>query len=364
MAPDAPARSRPSIEPERPSRRMPNDPSPARTAVPMIAVHRGLGVESLHHGMAVVADANGRVVAHWGDVDQAVFPRSAIKPLQALALVETGAAAAFDVTDAELALACASHAGMALHTEAVAGWLDRLGLGPAALACGAHPPNDPETAAALIGAGAAPSALHNNCSGKHAGMLTTARHKGESLDGYTEIAHPVQQRILGILEMMTAQNLGSAPVGRDGCSVPTVAVPLGGLAVAMAALGDRRNLPDRRAEAAARVCRAWAAHPDLIHGPGYTDSRLNRAFAGEILVKRGAEGCYCAAMPAARLGLALKIADGASRAAAPALIAILAQLGLLAAPAQAAVADLAEPRLVNHRGLEVGRIAPAAGFPE
>ena len=329
----------------------------------MVAVHRGPAVESLHHGIAVVADADGRVAAHWGPPDLAVYPRSAIKPLQALALVETGAADAAAVTDAELALACASHAGTPAHSDLVAGWLGRLGLDAGALACGAHSPNDPAAAAALLTAGAAATPLHNNCSGKHAGMLTTACHQGEPLDGYTEREHPVQQRILGILEMMTAQDLGSAAVGRDGCSVPTVAVGLGGLAVAMAQMGDRRRLPDRRAAAAARICRAWAAHPDLIDGPGRTDSRLLRAFGGDILVKRGAEGVYCAAVPAAGLGVALKIADGATRAAAPALIAVLDHLGLVPAGAAAALAPLARPRLVNHRGVEVGLIAPAAGFP-
>ena len=336
---------------------------PAAETVAMVAVRRGPLVESLHHGSAVVADAAGQVVAQWGAIDRPVYPRSAIKPLQALALVETGAADAFAVSEAELALACASHAGTPAHSGPVAGWLGRLGLDAGALACGAHPPNDADAARALWAAGAAPTALHNNCSGKHAGMLTTARHQGEPLEGYTEVAHPVQQRILGILEMMSGQDLRGAPVGRDGCSVPTVAMSLGGLAVAMAQMADRRRLPDRRAEAAARICRAWGAHPALIDGPGRTDSRLIGALGGAVLVKRGAEAVYCATVPEAGLGLALKIADGQTRAAAPALIAILCHLGLAPPAAAAALEPVARPRLFNHRGFEIGVIGPADGFP-
>jgi L-asparaginase II len=344
-----------------------NDPgsgaAPAGPFVPMIAVGRGRLTESLHHGAAVVADASGRVLAFWGDFERPVYPRSAIKPVQALALVETGAADALAVTPQELALASASHAGMPLHTEPVMAWLARLGLEEDALGCGIHPPGDAATAAALAAEGRPPSPRHNNCSGKHAGMLATARHKGEPLAGYTERPHPVQQRILGILETMTGLDLGDAPVGRDGCSVPTTAVSLGGLAVALARFADTRPLPDRRAEAVRRVRAAWAGHPALIDGPGRPDCRIIQATDGAVLTKTGAEGVRVACLPDAGLGVAVKIADGAARATAPALLAILGHLGMIEDAAAEALADLARPTLLNHRGFAVGEVAPAEGFP-
>ncbi|HET8728323.1 MAG TPA: asparaginase, partial [Alphaproteobacteria bacterium] len=245
----------------------------AREGAPItVEVTRGGMVESRHRALAVIADPEGRVLNRWGDHERRIYPRSAVKALQALPLVESGAADAFGLDEEELALACASHNGETVHTEKVAAWLARIGLSPDDLECGAHAPYDAETARALTRRDKAPSPLHNNCSGKHAGFLAVARHKGERTKGYIDFTHPVQQRILGVLEQMTGQDLSHAPRGIDGCSIPTIGVPLGALAMAMARLADPSGLPDRRAEAATRLRAAWGGKPYMVAGRNRFDT--------------------------------------------------------------------------------------------
>ncbi|MBI1208478.1 MAG: asparaginase [Azospirillum sp.] len=326
----------------------------------LVEVTRGGGVESHHRGHAVIADARGRRLAWWGDPETWVLPRSAVKPLQALPLVESGAFDGFGLTDIELALACASHDGEACHTGPVAAWLARLGAGEADLACGVQPPFDEGTAMALARSGTAPSALHNNCSGKHAGMLTTARFKGEPMQGYTRPQHPVQQRVLGVLEQMTGLDLGAAPRGVEACGIPTIAIPLDALAMAMARLGDPRGVPDHRAAAAARILGAWAAHPRLIAGRSSFDTRMMQALGGAALVKRGAEGVSCAVLPGLGLGIALKIEDGAARARDVAMAALLRWCGVLDGADGAVIDELCRPALFSRTGEPVGEVRPAA----
>lgn len=305
---------------------MPHDHAPAAPAEAgtnpvLVEATRGNAVESRHRGAAVIVDVEGQVRAAWGDVEATVFPRSAVKPFQALALVETGAADAFSVTEKELALACASHSGLPMHTEAVAAWLDRLGLAENDLACGPHPPMDPACHVDV------PCRLHNNCSGKHAGFLTLARHLKVPLAGYEKRHHAVQQRMLGALEQMTGADLTNAPVGTDGCRIPTWAIPLGNLALAWARFGVPGGLPDVRAAACRRLWAAMAAYPDMIAGPGRLCSRVIAATKGRVIAKVGAEGVYCAALPDYGLGLALKIDDGAKRGAEVALGQLLHLIG-------------------------------------
>jgi L-asparaginase II len=330
----------------------------------LVEVTRGGMVESRHRGIAAIVDADGHVVAHWGDFEKPVFARSAIKSLQAIPLVESGAADAFGVTDEELALACSSHNGESRHTTLVSAWLDRIGCTPADLECGTHLPYDEATAHALIRAGEAPNTVHNNCSGKHTGMLATARHKGEPTAGYIRFDHPVQQRIMGVLEQMTAQDLSNAPWGVDGCGIPTIAIPLGSLALSMARLADPQDLPDRRAEAITRIRQAWGKHPYLIGGRGTFDTRMMEAIDGQALIKIGAEGVMCAVLPELGLGIALKIEDGASRAAGIAMAALLRHCKVLTETRRDELADLTHPAITNRVGLSVGEIRPASGWPE
>lgn len=292
---------------------MPHDHAPPSTTNPvLVEMVRGDLVESRHRGAVAVVDVSGHVQASWGDVNGLVYPRSAVKPLQALALIESGGADALGVTDAELALASASHAGKPMHADPVAAWLERMAVASEALIC------DPE------------SPLTDPCSGKHAGMLALALHMAAPLKDYWKPQHPVQQRILGVLEQMTGAEPGAAvPCAVDGCSVPTWAWSLGNLAFAWANLAAPDALPPARAEAARRVTAAMAAHPDMVHGPGTFDTEVLRVFDGRVIVKRGAEGVHCAGLPDYGLGVAVKIDDGAGRASERVLAALLHRIGVV-----------------------------------
>lgn len=327
-----------------------------------ILVRRGDRVESAHRVAFAIADADGRLHrAAPGDGSALVHPRSAVKPLQALAMVESGAARRFELTSVELALACASHGGEPMHVRAVRAWLRRLDLAESALGCGAHPPAHGPSADALLRAGEAPAAAHNNCSGKHAAMLTLARHLDAPIEGYTAPGHPVQRRIASVLgEMAGRERLAEPAI--DGCGVPTWPLPLAGLATAMARLGAGDRLAPTRAEACARIGRAMTAHPELVAGSGRSCTAI-MATAPHLLVKSGAEGVYVAAWPARRLGLALKVVDGASRAAPVALLAILDALGALDAETRVALDDWSRPMITNHARVVVGTIEPAPGWP-
>jgi L-asparaginase II len=330
----------------------------------LVEVTRGDAVESRHRGAFAVVDGDGRVVLSAGDPEIGVFPRSAIKPLQALALVESGAADAFGLSARELALACASHNGEDTHSGAVRAWLERLGLGEGDLECGPHLPYDEATAARMQRAGQDPDRTHNNCSGKHAGFLTLARHLNVPTEGYVDFGHPVQQRVLGVLEQMTGlDDLSACPRGIDGCGVPTIRMPLGNLALAMARFADPDDQPERRQDAARRLRQAMAAEPHYVAGTGRVCTRVLEALGAQALVKTGAEGVYCGAFPELGLGLALKCEDGAGRASEVMLIRLLDRLGLLDGAAGEALADLRAPEIRNRAGTLVGAVRPVADFP-
>jgi L-asparaginase II len=334
-------------------------------ANPILAeVTRGDTVESWHRGSFAVVDTEGRVVLSAGDVESAVFPRSAIKPLQALALVETGAADAFHLDDSELALACASHNGEAVHVDAVEQWLARIGCTGGDLECGVQLPGDTKALRELLAAGGRERRAHNNCSGKHAGFLTIARHLGHPTQGYVRLTHPVQQRILGVLEQMTGlDDLAAQPRGIDGCGIPTIAVPLGNLALAMARFADPSDQPEHRQAACARIRHAMAARPYLVAGNARFCTKIMEVTGERALVKTGAEGVYCAAFPHLGLGLGLKIDDGATRAAEAALGHLLRRLEILDDKEVERLAAALRPPVLNRTGEMVGVIRPAGNFP-
>ncbi len=335
-----------------------------RAADPVaVEVTRGGVVESRHRAACAVADAQGRVVHAWGDVARPVYPRSAIKQIQALPLVETGAAEAFGVDDAELALACASHGGEPDHIAVVAAWLARLGLSEGDLECGAHLPMHAESADALLGGGGKPSQLHNNCSGKHAGFLTTALHLGAPTRGYIHPDHPVQRRVARVIGEMAGLDASRAPAAVDGCGIPTVGLPLTGLAAAMARFADPSALDAARAAAVGRVRAAMSARPAMVAGTGRFSTALIAASGGDVLAKTGAEGIYAVALPALGLGVALKVEDGAGRASEVAVAAVLRRLGALDDGLAARLADFVVAPVVNRAGLRVGEVRPAAGWP-
>jgi L-asparaginase II len=326
----------------------------------IVEVTRGTLVESRHRCTAAVTDADGDVVGHWGDIERPIYGRSAIKPLLALGLVETGAADAFGLGNAEIALACASHDGEPRHIATLLAWLGRARLTVGDLECGPHLPYHEPSAKALIRAGTEPDSRYNNCSGKHAGFLTTAVHMGEPTKGYIRFEHPVQQRLLGILEQMTGRDLGEAPRGIDGCGIPTIAAPLGNTAMAMARLADPAGLPPARAAAAKRVITAMTAEPMMVGGSRQFVSALMQATGGRIAAKTGAEGVLTAAIPGRGLGICVKAEDGGARAAEVAMGRILADLGLIEEEERQALAKRLTPPILNRAGLEVGEIRIAA----
>jgi L-asparaginase II len=324
----------------------------------IIELTRGPLLESAHAGAIAVMRPSGEAVASIGNISRAVFPRSAVKALQALPLLESRAADRLGFGEAEIALACASHSGTRLHAEGVRAMLDRAGLSIDALGCGVHEPMDAAAAHDLVRSGVAPSPLEHNCSGKHAGMLATAVHLGEPTRGYWQPEHPVQQRIRRALEDMTGCTLGPDACGVDGCSVPNWAIPLAGLARAFARLATGEGLPPERADACRRIVRACWANPELVAGRGRLDTAVMERLGGAVLIKSGAEGVYCGALPEHSLGFALKIDDGAKRAAEVAAVALIAQF-------YSAAGNLGpDRRLTNWRGLEVGVVRPTAAFAD
>ncbi len=317
-------------------------------------------VESRHGGAFAVVDAAGRVVLSQGDIARPVYARSAIKPLQALPLIESGAADHFGLGVREIALACASHNGAPTVVAAVEAWLKRIGLSADDLECGAHVPSDAEAAHALIRAGRAPSALHNNCSGKHAGFLATARHLGEPTRDYIAPTHPVQRRVEAVLSAMTGLDLERAPHGVDGCGIPVIGIPLAAMARAMARMGDPAGLPTARAAAARRILDAMAAESAFVAGASNFSREIMRIAAATVRLKTGAEGMMCASLPRHGLGIALKISDGASRAAEVAMGAILIRLGRLDQAEAAALEAVLRPPVRNVAERVVGHVRPAA----
>jgi L-asparaginase II len=339
-------------------------PSSLHSANPVVVeVTRGGMVESRHRAAVAVADADGGLVAAWGEVARPIYGRSAIKPLQALPLIETGAADRFALAPADIALACASHAGEDVHVKAVTAWLGRIGCSIADLECGAHMPRDAGATARLIRAGAAPVAAHSNCSGKHTGFLTTARHMGEATAGYIRPDHPVQARLLTMLEAMTGIDLRAAPRGTDGCGIPVIGIPLAATARAMARLADPAGLAPVRAVAARRIVAAMAAHPIMVSGSGEFSLEMMSALAPGVVLKTGAEGVFAAALPSRGLGIVLKVDDGAERASGVVLGAVLRRLGMLTPEQERSLAALLAPRVRNIAGIEVGQIRPATGWP-
>lgn len=315
------------------------DLSPGRALGPLVVeVTRGGVVESRHRVTAVVVDARGGVVAAWGDAQLRTFPRSTLKPVQALALVEGGAAAAFGLGSEELALAAASHSGEPRHAERVAAWLARIGLEPQALECGG------------------PSPLHHNCSGKHTGFLTLARHLGVAHAGYIDADHPVQRLVGAVIADMTGE--AAAPWGIDGCGIPAFALPLTAVAQAMARMADPAELPPARAAAARAIVAAMAAHPELVGGEGRLCTHFMRRVP-RIVVKDGAEGFYGAIVPERGWGVAVKAEDGAGRAAEVAVLTVLARLGLLLADEQQSLAQWLRPPVLNGAGRVVGEVRVA-----
>ena len=319
----------------------------------IIEVWRGDLVESQHHVHIAVVDGGGRLRAHAGDPEMLTFARSAVKPMQTVPIVDDGAADQFGFTEAELALCCASHSGESRHVAAVNGMLRKVGAAEEALACGPHIPLGKEAARELAERREEPTRVHNNCSGKHTGMLALARVHGWPLAGYQEADHPVQQRMQQEVAQWAEVSADEIPTAVDGCGVITFALRLERLAGAFA----RFAASARRGEnAPSRIVQAMVRNPEYVAGTDRLCTELMRVARGRVFAKVGAEGVYCAGVPGAELGIALKVEDGATRAAEPALIATLKALAILEDDEVAGLARFAEPDITNTRGERVGML--------
>lgn len=324
-----------------------------------VEVTRGPLVESEHRVDVAVVDASGRWIAAAGDPERVTYWRSAAKPVQAIAALVAGAEARFGLTDADIALIASSHNGEEVHVAGVRALLEKIGAGEAELACGIHPPWDKLSAERLLAEGRAPSALHNNCSGKHAGMLALARLLGVDARGYLDPRHPVQERIFA--QVVEITGTAEIPIGIDGCGVPVYGLPLWRMAYAYARLVSAGDAGAPWASAARRVVRAMLRHPHLVAGTGRTDTLVMRSFAGAVVCKEGAEGVWCIGLPERGWGIALKVLDGERRAAAPAGLAVLRALGVWPAE-EGELTEIVRPVLRNHAGTVVGEIR--ARLPE
>lgn len=327
---------------------------------PILAeVTRGHTVESRHRGSALVIDADGAVVFSAGDVDRPVFPRSAVKALQALPLFESGAADRYGLTEPEIALAVSSHSGEPLHAQTSLAMLAKAGRDAGCLECGAHWPMNDVAARAIARSGGEPSALNNNCSGKHAGFVCLACGLDEDPAGYVKAGHAVQQAVRGALEEVTGAAHSADLMGTDGCSIPTYAVPLKALALGFARFGTGHGFAPQRAKAAARIRKAAAAHPFMVAGTARFDTRAMELLRERIFIKTGAEGVYCGALPELGYGIALKCDDGAGRAAEVVMADLIARFLPMDEAQQVAFAPLRESVMKNWNGIEVGRVRAA-----
>ena len=325
-------------------------------AIPMVELWRGGRMESCHLGHAVVWHAEAGLVESWGDAGAVIFPRSSCKMIQALPLMESGAGAGLRTE--QLALACASHQGAALHVGAVQRWLADMDLSEADLRCGAHEPSDRAERDRLICAHEAPCQCHNNCSGKHTGFLMMNRHlKGDA--EYVAPDHPLQRAIRQVFDEVTGET--SPGYGIDGCSAPNFATSVAGLARAMARFAGADAHGDARARAMVALRDAMAAHPDYVAGEGRACTELMRAMGGRVAIKTGAEAVFVAIVPEKRLGIALKIVDGGTRASEAAICALLVRHGVLEAAHPATRKRLGAVQ-TNWRGFATGAVQLAPGF--
>lgn len=322
----------------------------------LVEVTRGARVESRHRGAVIVVDAGGTAKMALGDVEYPVYPRSAIKAIQAIPLVVSGAADRFGFGSEELALACASHGGEPAHVAGVRRMLARAGLDERALQCGVHWPRDQSATLDLARAGASATALHHNCSGKHAGMLCAACAMGLPTADYVAPGYPLQREIKALLETLAGTAIAERNCAIDGCSVPTFALPLKNLARAFARLGTGQGLAPVSARALARLRAAVAQKPWFVDGTGRFVTAMMETFGARLFIKSGAEGVMCATLPGEGLGIALKCDDGERRGAEAIAAAALLKFLPMSEAERAVVARHAKKPVTNWRGLVVGEV--------
>ncbi len=323
---------------------------------------RGNFVENRHRGAFVLCDAEGTVIASAGEISRPVFPRSAIKSMQALAMVTSGAIDRFALSDEELALACASHLGEVVHVTGVTDFLGHIGLTAADLECGAHQPSSPKAREALRLAGREPSPLHNNCSGKHSGMLSVARALGVPSAHYVDREHPVQMAVRSAIETVLGEPLSVDRCGTDGCSIPTWAAPLSSFARGFARMATGEGLPPELGTAARRIFDAATSHPHLVAGTGHFDTLTMEAFGGRVMHKGGAEGVQCGAIRDKGWGYAMKCDDGNMHASHVMAASLLLRFAEPDEAQRGVLERFARQIVKNVRGTEVGEMRATAAM--
>ena len=324
----------------------------------LVDVIRGNLVESGHWGHIAVVNSEGELLYSNGDPNRVTFARSSMKPLQAIPIVETGAAAAYQFELDDLSLACASHSGESQHTDRVIAILTRLGLTSSSLQCGTHPPRWQETYEELMKSGKEVTAEYNNCSGKHIGMLTTAIHMGESLEDYYKMDHLVQKRIIEVISDLAEVPVDEIEIGIDGCGVPVHGIPLKNLALGFAKMANPSAQPEKRKRAIEQVTSAMMAAPEMVGGTDRFCSDFMRIEEGRMFGKAGAEGVYCIGDLETGLGIAIKIEDGTGRATSPVAVEVLKQLGLLTEEKNELLQEYHYPKLKNARKEIIGQLRP------
>lgn len=329
-------------------------------SAPIIAnVFRGNLLESIHHGHVAVVDSTGKLIASFGNPHMATFARSSVKLIQAIPVVESGAADYFHLTDEEIALICASHNAEIAHTDKVTEILQKIGVAETYLQCGPHMPYHAKTAEAMAEAGEKPRSIHNNCSGKHSGMLTLSKFIQAPLETYAELDHPVQQMNLKVMAEMSNYPKEQIEIGIDGCSVPVFGLPIFNLALAFARLVKPEVLGnEQREQACRRIVKSVQRHPFYLAGSTRFDTALIEATNGRMVCKAGAEAVFAVGIPEKGWGLVAKIEDGNSRAVYPAVVEALKQLGVLTEDELQKLESFHQPIVKNWRGDVVGRIQP------
>lgn len=314
-------------------------------------------LESVHYGSVAVTATDGTLLYQAGDPHALTFTRSSLKPLQAMSFIAEGGHERYGFSPSQVALMCASHSGEPMHTGQVQDMLERIGCTVEHLQCGCHVPTYYATVGAKVPPNLRFTALHHNCSGKHTGMLAYCRAHGERVEDYLAFAHPLQQAIRGAVGHFAQLPESALPAGIDGCSAPNYAMPLDRLAGAFARLAQ--DAPDARYGEAPRVIfRAMTAHPEMVSGTGRNDLALMRTSPGDWVSKVGAEGVQAIGIRSKGWGIAIKIADGNTRALYPATVAVLQQIGLVDDPRQTPLAAYFEPTMENYRGTVTGRVQP------
>jgi L-asparaginase II len=321
-----------------------------------VNVTRGERVESVHCVDACVVDNRGRVLYESGAIDVPVYLRSAAKPFIAAAAIEAGVDVAFGLDSREIAVMAASHTGEPMHVAAVLSILNKIGMRVEDLQCGVHWPYDERSADALRKAGEAPTALHNNCSGKHAGILAMCKVIGADAASYLSLENPAQSRILELCARLSDDDAATWPVAIDGCGIPVYATSLRRAARSFARFATLEDVADADARALHIVRDAMVSHPRYVAGTGQLDTELMLAGKGSIASKAGAEGVHGVAAIARECGFVSKIRDGTARARGPSTIAVLRQLGVLDERQVESLARFARPLVYNRAGKVVGEI--------